>query len=99
MWHQGTKRYNNRFAYSLLQQTSLWGIDDAVQRSGRLDKKVYVGPPDSEAIAEMLLHHLDGRPFTATQDVQQFATTIAGQGYSASDLRRIVLFGKPDQWA
>ena len=83
----------------MLQQTSLWGIDDAVQRSGRLDKKVYVGPPDSEAIAEMLLHHLDGRPFTATQDVQQFATTIAGQGYSASDLRRIVLFGKPDQWA
>jgi transitional endoplasmic reticulum ATPase len=66
-----------------------WSIDDAVQRSGRLDKKVYVGPPDSEALAEMLLHHLNGRPFGSDEDVRQFATSIAGRGYSASDLKLI----------
>ncbi len=64
-----------------------WGIDDAVQRSGRLDKKVYVGPPDCEALGDMLLHHLDGRPFTSAQDIRLFAETIANQGYSASDIK------------
>jgi len=64
-----------------------WGIDDAIQRSGRLDKKVYVGPPDSEALGEMLLHHLADRPISSSQDIQGFAATIAGQGYSASDLK------------
>lgn len=67
-----------------------WSIDDAVQRSGRLDKKIYVGPPDCEALGEMLLHHLEGRPFTSAQDVRHFASTIAEQGYSASDLKLLV---------
>jgi transitional endoplasmic reticulum ATPase len=35
-----------------------WKIDQAVQRTGRLDKKIYVGPPDREAIIEILNHHL-----------------------------------------
>jgi transitional endoplasmic reticulum ATPase len=67
-----------------------WGIDDAIKRSGRLDKKVYIGPPDREAVEEILLHHLDGRPFTSEQDVRDFAATIAGQGYAASDLKLLV---------
>jgi transitional endoplasmic reticulum ATPase len=67
-----------------------WSIDDAVQRSGRLDKKIYVGPPDSEALAEMLLHHLEGRPFNSDNDLRPFASSIAGQGYSASDLKLLV---------
>jgi transitional endoplasmic reticulum ATPase len=67
-----------------------WAIDDAVRRSGRLDKKVYVGPPDGPALEEMLLHHLDGRPFTSKKEVSKFAESIAGQGYSASDVKLLV---------
>ena len=67
-----------------------WGIDDAVQRSGRFDKKVYIGPPDLDALGEMLLHHLEGRPLKSSQDVMSFAATIEGQGYSASDLKLLV---------
>jgi hypothetical protein len=33
-------------------------IDAAVRRTGRLDKLIYVGPPDEEARREMLLLHL-----------------------------------------
>jgi DNA polymerase III delta prime subunit len=66
-----------------------WKIDPAVQRTGRLDKKIYVGPPDGEAIAEILNHHLSGRPVAAAADVAHFARTIEGQGYSASDLKVI----------
>ena len=64
-----------------------WAIDDAVQRSGRIDKKVYVGPPDVEAIEEMLLHHLKGRPFSSRDDVKSFSMSLAGQRYAASDLK------------
>ena len=67
-----------------------WRIDGAVQRSGRLDKKVYVGPPDEGAIGEMLLYHLKGRPHSPSDSILEFATAIAGQGYSASDLKLIV---------
>lgn len=67
-----------------------WKIDDAVQRSGRLDKKVYVGPPDQEAIVEMLMYHLKGRPHCAKEGIREFAGTIAGQGYAASDLKLMV---------
>jgi hypothetical protein len=34
-------------------------IDAAVRRTGRLDKLIYVGPPDEEARREMLALHLD----------------------------------------
>ena len=64
-----------------------WAIDDAVKRTGRLDKKVFIGPPDREAISEMLLHHLAGRPITSKEDVNCFSLTLVGKGYSASDLK------------
>jgi transitional endoplasmic reticulum ATPase len=37
-------------------------IDAAVRRTGRLDKLIYVGPPDEEARREMLALHPEGRP-------------------------------------
>jgi ATP-dependent 26S proteasome regulatory subunit len=64
-----------------------WKIDQAVQRTGRLDKKIYVGPPDKQAIIEILNHHLCGRPVAAAVDVACFAEGIEGHGYSASDLK------------
>ncbi len=65
-------------------------IDEAVRRSGRLDKKIYVGPPDGPAILEMLKFHLSQRPLSSPDDVRAFASSIEGQGYSASDLKLLV---------
>ncbi|HUO12235.1 MAG TPA: ATP-binding protein [Caulobacteraceae bacterium] len=63
-------------------------IDAAVKRTGRLDKLIYVGPPDLEARCEMLALHLSGRPVSATLDLGSLANALTG--YSASDIRFLV---------
>ncbi|GEM_PF-494506 len=37
-------------------------VDEAARRPGRLDKKIYVGPPDLEARVELFRLYLDDRP-------------------------------------
>jgi molecular chaperone DnaK (HSP70)/tetratricopeptide (TPR) repeat protein len=63
-------------------------IDPAVRRTGRLDKHIYVGPPDLEARKEMLALHLEGRPVAAQLEIGSLAAEL--QGYSASDIRFLV---------
>jgi transitional endoplasmic reticulum ATPase len=63
-------------------------IDAAVRRTGRLDKLVYVGPPDAEARKEMLALHLQGRPVARGLDLAELAQQL--NGYSASDIRFLV---------
>jgi ATPase family associated with various cellular activities (AAA) len=65
-----------------------WRIDPAVQRSGRLDLKILVGPPDVEARAAMLRFHLHGRLVDPRIDVVTLAKTLVG--YAASDLKFLV---------
>jgi transitional endoplasmic reticulum ATPase len=67
-----------------------WKIDEAIQRTGRLDKKIYIGPPDLSALEEMLAFHLDGRPLANVDVPQRFAGMIDGLGYSASDVKAVV---------
>lgn len=62
-------------------------IDNAVRRTGRLDKLIYVGPPDEEARIEMLSLHLQHRP-TDNLDIAVLASTLSG--YSASDIKFVV---------
>jgi transitional endoplasmic reticulum ATPase len=63
-------------------------IDAAVLRTGRLDKHLWVGPPDLEARIEMLSLHLQGRPVALEVDLTLLALVL--EGYSASDLRFLV---------
>lgn len=63
-------------------------IDPAMRRSGRLDKLVYVGPPDLEARAEMLAMHLHGRPTDEAMELKVLALSL--EGYSASDIKLLV---------
>jgi diguanylate cyclase (GGDEF)-like protein len=63
-------------------------IDPAVRRTGRLDKLIYVGPPDLAARKEMLELHLLGRPVTPLLVVERVAEAL--DGYSASDIRVLV---------
>jgi ATP-dependent 26S proteasome regulatory subunit len=63
-------------------------IDAAVRRTGRLDKLIYVGPPDVQARKEMLAFHLQGRPVAPDLAVNLLADTLGG--YSASDLQFLV---------
>jgi ATP-dependent 26S proteasome regulatory subunit len=63
-------------------------IDPAVRRTGRLDKLIYVGPPDAEARREMLALHLKGRPVAGGFDLAALADSL--ECYSASDIRFLV---------
>lgn len=63
-------------------------IDAAVRRTGRLDKLIYVGPPDEAARREMLAFYLKGRPVEPELSVEMLADSLGG--YSASDLQFLV---------
>lgn len=63
-------------------------VDPAILRTGRIDKVVYLGPPDIFAREEMLRLHLLGRPVASDLD----ANAVAGRldGYVSSDVKFIV---------
>jgi AAA+ superfamily predicted ATPase len=63
-------------------------IDAAVRRTGRLDKLIYVGPPDRDARHDMLAMHLEGRPRASDCNLMALVDELVG--YSASDLRCLV---------
>lgn len=61
-------------------------IDEALLRPGRIDKKIYVEPPDFEARIDLLKMYLSSRPL-AVFDFDNYAKML--QGYSCSDIRNI----------
>ena len=65
-----------------------WKIDRAILRTGRMDKVVYVGPPDAAARVAILRIHLAGRLCESPLDLDSVATGL--DGYSGSDLRFLV---------
>ena len=63
-------------------------IDQAVLRAGRIDKVVYVGPPDHEARRAMFEIHLSQRPLEEIIDFNELARLTAAR--IASDIRLLV---------
>lgn len=63
-------------------------IDEAMLRTGRLEKRIYVGPPDEEARREMFELYLKGRYTDFGIDYGQLAALT--EGYVSSDIRYLV---------
>jgi transitional endoplasmic reticulum ATPase len=63
-------------------------IDTAILRSGRMDKRIFVPPPDFEAREEMFRLCLDGRPYDPAIDFSRLAAMT--ENYVGSDLELIV---------
>jgi len=59
-------------------------IDPAVLRPGRMDKKIYVPPPDKEARVELFKLGLLGRPYS--KDINFDKLAILTEGYSCADI-------------
>ncbi len=59
-------------------------IDPAVLRPGRMDKKIYVSPPDFEARKELFKLGLTGRPYDKNIDFSNLAQKT--EGYSSADI-------------
>jgi transitional endoplasmic reticulum ATPase len=63
-------------------------IDTAILRSGRMDKRIYIGPPDLEARRDMFKICLSGRPYDKDIDFEKLAKQ--SENYVGSDIELIV---------
>jgi transitional endoplasmic reticulum ATPase len=59
-------------------------IDPAILRPGRMDKKIYVSPPDFEARKELFKLGLSGRPYDKNIDFTELAEKT--EGFSSADI-------------
>jgi SpoVK/Ycf46/Vps4 family AAA+-type ATPase len=62
-------------------------VDPALLRQGRIDKKVFIGPPDLEARVEILKLYMDERP---QRDVNWIKIAEACSLYTTSELEHTV---------
>jgi len=62
-------------------------VDPAVQRPGRMDKKVFIGPPDLEARTDLLKLYMKERPQEA---LNWLRLAEACQTYTSAELEYIV---------
>jgi transitional endoplasmic reticulum ATPase len=63
-------------------------IDPAIIRTGRIDKVVYLSPPDIFARQEMLRLYLRNRPVSDDIDLTNLARLM--EGYVSSDIKFLV---------
>lgn len=63
-------------------------IDNAILRSGRMDKRIFVPPPDFLARKEMFKIYLSGRPHSENIDFDKLSQTT--ENYVGSDIELIV---------
>lgn len=63
-------------------------IDTAILRSGRMDKRIFVGPPDFEARRDMFRICLSGRPYD--KDIDFTKLSKMSENYVGSDIELIV---------
>lgn len=65
-----------------------WDIDDAVFRTGRFDRKIYVGAPDMPARREILSRQFREIPGSETINLELWAEKLAG--FTGSDIVGLV---------
>jgi len=79
---------NNEGVLVLASTNVPWAIDSAFLRPGRFDRMFFVSPPDKEARASILEHHMKDRPTTGDIDYKILANKTPG--YSGADLSNLV---------
>ena len=62
-------------------------VDEAARRPGRLDKKIYVGPPDLEARVELFRLYLDGKPQLT---IDLLACAQMTENYTCAEIELVV---------
>ena len=65
-------------------------IDDAIKRAGRLDKKVFVPPPDREARIGLFTNMLNKRPIE--KDINVDLLALKTENYTAAEIKNIIDF-------
>ena len=60
-----------------------WNIDSALLRSGRFNKKIYVGLPNHKSRCDLLIHQFRGVPI---EEIDYDAIAEKTDGYSSADI-------------
>ncbi len=79
---------DNDGLYVLAATNNPWDLDEALLRPGRLDRTILVSPPDPNARASILRHHLRDRPIAGI-DVEHLASVT--DGFSGADLEHLAV--------
>nr|WP_188917917.1 ATP-binding protein [Shewanella gelidii] len=79
---------NNEGVLVLASTNVPWAIDPAFLRPGRFDRMFFVPPPDKDARAAILEHHMKERPVKGDISYPRFASQTSG--YSGADLANLV---------
>ena len=77
---------DNDGVFVLAASNAPWDVDSALRRPGRLDRTVFVAPPDEGARAAILEYHLRDRPIAA---IKLNAVAKATDGFSGADLAHL----------
>ncbi|MBO8180908.1 MAG: CDC48 family AAA ATPase [Archaeoglobus sp.] len=62
-------------------------IDPALLRPGRLERHIYIPPPDKKARVEIFKIHLRGKPLADDVDIEKLAEKT--EGYSGADIEAV----------
>jgi AAA+ superfamily predicted ATPase len=76
----------NEGVFVLAATNAPWDVDAALRRPGRLDRMLFVAPPDAPARAAILQYHLQDRPI-ANIDLTKLAA--ATEAFSGADLEHL----------
>jgi SpoVK/Ycf46/Vps4 family AAA+-type ATPase len=77
---------DNEGVFVLAATNAPWDVDPALKRPGRLDRTIFVPPPDRDARAAILAFHLRERPIAGI-DLQALARQT--EGFSGADLAHV----------
>ncbi len=62
-------------------------VDPALLRAGRIERHIYIPPPDKKAREEIFKIHLRGKPLDKDVDIEELAKKT--EGYSGADIEAI----------
>ncbi len=77
---------DNDGVFVLAATNAPWDVDAALRRPGRLDRTVFVAPPDAEARTAILEYHLRDRPIA---NIRLEALVRAAVDFSGADLAHL----------
>jgi SpoVK/Ycf46/Vps4 family AAA+-type ATPase len=77
---------NNDGVFVLAATNAPWDVDAALRRPGRLDRTVFVAPPDAEARTAILEYHLRERPIA---NIKLDVLVRATADFSGADLAHL----------